>query len=275
MSEGSIAFIGGGNMADSLVGGLIAGGRSPGTIWVADPFVDQLDALRHRHKIHVTQENTEAAAHADVIVMAVKPQVLREAASQLQELVQEKRPLLLSIAAGLREPDISRWLGGDVPVVRAMPNTPALLQAGATVLYANQSVDATQKALAEEIMAAVGMTLWVDDEAHMDAVTATSGSGPAYFFLVMEAMQAAAQQLGLPAEVAEKLVQQTALGAARMAREGEDDAATLREKVTSPGGTTAAALAVLREAGLEDTFARALTAARDRSRTLSDEFGKD
>ncbi|MCP1728393.1 pyrroline-5-carboxylate reductase [Natronospira proteinivora] len=275
MSEGSIAFIGGGNMAESLVGGLIADGRSPESIWVADPFVDKLDELRYRHKVNVTQENTEAAAHADVIVMAVKPQVLREAAAQIKDLVQENRSVVLSIAAGLREPDISRWLGGNVPVVRAMPNTPALLQTGATVLYANSSVDAEQKKQAETIMAAVGMTLWVEEEGHMDAVTATSGSGPAYFFLVMEAMQAAAQSLGLPGEVAEKLVQQTALGAARMAREGEDDAATLREKVTSPGGTTAAALEVLREAGIEETFTRALTAARDRSRSLSDEFGKD
>ncbi|MEA5445904.1 pyrroline-5-carboxylate reductase [Gammaproteobacteria bacterium AB-CW1] len=275
MSESTIAFIGGGNMAHSLVGGLIAGGRSPQHLWVADPFVDQLDTHRHRHGINVTQENTEAAAHADVIVMAVKPQILREAAAQIASIVQERQPLVLSIAAGLREPDISRWLGGNVPVVRAMPNTPSLLRCGATALYANPSVSAAQKTLAEEIMAAVGMALWVDEEAHMDAVTATSGSGPAYFFLVMEAMENAARSLDLPPELARRLVLQTALGAARMANEGDDDPATLREKVTSPGGTTAAALEVLREQGLEECFRKALTAARDRSQTLSDEFGRD
>jgi len=275
MSDGTIAFIGGGNMAHSLVGGMIADGRSPESIWVADPYIDQLDTHRHRHGVNVTQENTEAAAHADVIVMAVKPQVLRVAAQQIGAIVKERQSLVLSIAAGLREPDISRWLGGQVPVVRAMPNTPALLQSGATVLYANPSVDAEQKKLAEEIMSAVGMTLWIDEEEHMDAVTATSGSGPAYFFLMMEAMQAAARSLDLPANVAEKLVLQTALGAARMATEGEDDAGTLRENVTSPGGTTAAALEVFREQGLEEIFKKALTAARDRSRTLSNEFGKD
>lgn len=275
MSQSTIAFIGGGNMADSLIGGLIAGGHDADRIWAADPYVDQIDRLRYQHKINVTQENTEAAAHADVIVMAVKPQVMREAAEQVSEIVQERRPLILSIAAGLREPDISRWLGGGIPVVRAMPNTPALVQSGATVLYANASVTGEQKSLAETVMGAVGLTLWVDDEDHMDAVTATSGSGPAYFFFVMEALVAAARSLDLPDDVAEQLVLQTALGAARMAREGDDSPATLREKVTSPGGTTAAALDVLREKGLESIFADALTAARDRSRTLSDEFGKD
>lgn len=275
MTDSTIAFIGGGNMADSLIGGLTASGHDPARIWAADPYVDQLDDLRHKHKVNVTQENTEAAAHADVIVMAVKPQVLREAAKQIAETVQEKQPLILSIAAGLREPDISRWLGGGVAVVRAMPNTPALVGCGATALYANPSVDDTQKTLAETVMGAVGLTLWVDDENHMDAVTATSGSGPAYFFYVMESLIAAARSLDLPDGVAEKLVLQTALGAARMAGESDDDPATLRKKVTSPGGTTAAALAVLDEHDLETVFRDALTAARDRSRTLSDEFGKD
>lgn len=275
MTDSTIAFIGGGNMADSLIGGLTASGHDPARIWAADPYVDQLDDLRHKHKVNVTQENTEAAAHADVIVMAVKPQVMREAAKQIAETVQEKQPLILSIAAGLREPDISRWLGGGVAVVRAMPNTPALVGCGATVLYANPSVDDTQKTLAETVMGAVGLTLWVDDENHMDAVTATSGSGPAYFFYVMESLIAAARSLDLPDGVAEKLVLQTALGAARMAGESDDDPATLRKKVTSPGGTTAAALAVLDEHDLETVFRDALTAARDRSRTLSDEFGKD
>lgn len=275
MTDSTIAFIGGGNMADSLIGGLTASDHDPARIWAADPYVDQLDDLRHKHKVNVTQENTEAAAHADVIVMAVKPQVMREAAKQIAETVQEKQPLILSIAAGLREPDISRWLGGGVAVVRAMPNTPALVGCGATVLYANPSVDDTQKTLAETVMGAVGLTLWVDDENHMDAVTATSGSGPAYFFYVMESLIAAARSLDLPDGVAEKLVLQTALGAARMAGESDDDPATLRKKVTSPGGTTAAALAVLDEHDLETVFRDALTAARDRSRTLSDEFGKD
>ncbi len=274
MDKQTIAFIGGGNMAHSLVGGLIAGGHPPERIWVADPFVDQIDSHRHRHRVNVTQENSEAAAHADVVVLATKPQVLAEAAEEIRAAVAENGPLVLSIAAGIREPDLRRWLGGDPRIVRAMPNTPSLLQAGATVLYANPEVSQDEKATAQTIMEAVGLALWVDDENHMDAVTATSGSGPAYFFLVMEAMIEAAKKLDLPAEVAEKLVLQTALGAARMAVEGEDDPASLRRKVTSPGGTTAAALEVLESEGLGESFERALKAARDRSRSLSEEFGQ-
>lgn len=275
MQEQTIAFIGGGNMADSLAGGLIAGGHPPERIWVADPFIDQLDGLRARHKINVTQENSEAASHADVILMATKPQVLSEAAAEIREVVAERQPLILSIAAGIREPDLRRWLGGEVAVVRAMPNTPSLLGAGATALYANPEVTEAQKTTARGILETVGLAIWVDEEDHMDVVTATSGSGPAYFFSVMEAMTRAAQELGLEAETASSLVRQTALGAARMATEGSDDPATLRQKVTSPGGTTAAALEALESCGLDDCFARALTAARDRSRSLSEEFGKN
>ena len=275
MQEQTIAFIGGGNMADSLVGGLIAGGHPPERIWVADPFIDQLDSLVDRHQIHVTQENSEAASHADVILMATKPQVLAEAAAEIRDVVVERQPLVLSIAAGIREPDLRRWLGGEAAVVRAMPNTPSLLGAGATALYANPEVTDAQKETARGILETVGLAIWVDEEDHMDVVTATSGSGPAYFFYVMEAMTRAAEELGLDADTASQLVRQTALGAARMASEGTDDPATLRQKVTSPGGTTAAALEALESGDLEKCFARALTAARDRSRSLSEEFGKN
>lgn len=275
MDNKTIAFIGGGNMAQSLIGGITGSDCDPSDIWVADPYVDQLDTVRHRFKVNVTQENTEAANHADIIVLAVKPQVMKQACERIADSVQERKPLVISIAAGINEPDIRRWLGGDVAVVRAMPNTPALVKSGATVLFANERVTEEEGEIAEHILRAVGMVLWVNDETQMDAVTATSGSGPAYFFLTIELIANAATEIGLPEEKARMLALQTAYGASKMALESEDDPATLRDKVTSPGGTTAAALEVFENAGMKDIFVRALTAARDRGRELSAEFGKD
>jgi pyrroline-5-carboxylate reductase len=187
--------------------------------------------------------------------------------------VQKGQPLIISIAAGVLEQDIENWLGGSVALVRTMPNTPAMIKVGATVLHANPMVTSEQKNQAETILRAVGLTQWVDDEALLDAVTALSGSGPAYFFLVMEAMEAAAMKLGLPAETAHLLTLQTALGAARMAMESSDTPAVLREKVTSPGGTTEAALKRFEEGELRDLFTQALTEARDRSIELSNLLG--
>lgn len=275
MDNKTIAFIGGGNMAQSLIGGIAGSDCDPDNIWVADPYVDQLDTVRHRFKVNVTQENTEAANHADIIVLAVKPQVMKQACERIADSVQERKPLVISIAAGITEPDISRWLGGGIAVVRAMPNTPALVKSGATVLFANDRVSEDEGEIAEHILRAVGMVLWVDDETQMDAVTATSGSGPAYFFLTIELVANAATELGLPEEKARMLALQTAYGASKMALESDDDPATLRDKVTSPGGTTAAALKVFEDAGMKDIFVRALGAARDRGRELSAEFGKE
>ena len=269
-----LAFIGGGNMARSLIGGLVQKGCDPKRISVADPSAEQRALLTGRFPVRTTANNLEASEGADVIVFAVKPQVLRAAAEGLVGQVRTRHPLIVSIAAGITEPDLRAWLGGDAAIVRAMPNTPALLGAGAAGLYANSSVNPDQRATAQALLEAVGTALWIEDESLMDAVTALSGSGPAYFFLLMELMEAAALELGLPAATSRELIQQTAYGAARMAQESGEAPATLRKQVTSPGGTTAAALSVFEEGKLSALVTRALTAARDRGRELSQESAK-
>lgn len=265
----TITFIGAGNMARSLIVGLLQDNANV-ALRVADPDQNQLDAIRlHWPDVKTTSDNTEAMQGADVVVLAVKPQIMREVAQGLAEQAQRSHPLFISVAAGIREQALNGWLGGNLPIVRCMPNTPALVQAGATGLYANQHTSEAQRSMAESILRAVGITLWFDDESKLDAVTAVSGSGPAYFFLVMEAMQAAAEKLGIRAEDAHLLVVQTALGAARLALESNDPPAELRRKVTSKGGTTEAALKVLNEGGLTDLFAQALQAAESRSKELA------
>ncbi len=273
MTTQTIAFIGGGNMAASLISGLVADGYDPDHIAVSDPDEDKLAALATRFGIRITPDNAKAVADADVVVLAVKPQVLEPIARALAEAVQQRRPLVISIAAGVREANIQDWLGGNIPLVRTMPNTPAMIQAGATVLHASSGVSDKQKDLAESILRAVGLTRWVDDEALMDAVTALSGSGPAYFFLVMEAMEEAARDLGLSADTARLLTLQTALGAAKMAMESPEGPESLRQRVTSPGGTTERALRVLEQGELRRLFRQALQAAHDRSVELSEMLG--
>jgi len=214
-------------------------------------------------------------ANCDVVVLAVKPQVLTEVCADIAAAVQEHQPLLISIAAGVRSDAIQRWLGGGVSLVRVMPNTPALVQSGAAGLFASAAVSDAQRGAAESIMRAVGLTLWVEDEASMDAVTALSGSGPAYFFLVMEPMEQAGQALGLSAESARLLTLQTAFGASKMALESEQGAAELRRRVTSPGGTTEAALKVLSNGNIAGLFADALAAAHARSVEMSNTLGEN
>lgn len=269
-----LAFIGGGNMAASLAGGLVKQGCAPERITMADPRPEQLASLAEKFGVCVTPDNLEAASEADVLVFAVKPQVFREAATPLAGRVRARRPLVISVAAGITEPDIRAWLGGDAAIVRAMPNVAALLGAGAAALYANRQVTDAQRGLAQSMLEAVGTAVWIEDESLMDAVTALSGSGPAYFFLLMELMEAAALELGLPAAAARSLTLQTAYGAARMALESGEAPAALRKQVTSPAGTTAAAIAVFEEANLGAIVRRALTAARDRGRQLSRESTK-
>lgn len=269
MNETTIVFIGAGNMAAALIGGLVADGTDPQRIVACDPDGEKCRQLAERFGVRSDTDNNAAAAQADVLVLAVKPQVLHRVATDLAATVQQRHPLVVSIAAGARAATLEQWLGGDVALVRSMPNTPAMLQAGATGLYANQRASEEQRELAESILRAVGLTRWVDDEAQMDAVTAVSGSGPAYFFLVMEAMEDAARGLGLDADSARLLTLQTALGAARMAIESSDDPATLRRKVTSPGGTTEQAILSFERDDLRGMFQRALGAARDRSVELS------
>lgn len=273
MTHGNIAFIGGGNMAASMVGGLLARGRDPRHILVSDPDAgcrERLDALG----VHTGSDNTAAADSADVVILAVKPQQLRGACRDIAPAVAARGALVISIAAGIGTGSLQSWLGADTAIVRCMPNTPALLQASASALYATPGVSAEQRSAAHEIMESVGVVAWVEDEDSMHAVTALSGSGPAYFFLVMEAMQLAGENLGLEPALARQLTAQTALGAARMALETDVDVTELRRRVTSPGGTTERALRVLEERGLRRIFESALEAANNRSRELADELGQ-
>ncbi|MCA1806199.1 MAG: pyrroline-5-carboxylate reductase [Xanthomonadaceae bacterium] len=273
MKTRKLSFIGAGNMTRSLVGGLIADGCDPSLIRLSDPEADRIQDLAHRLGVQILQDNRAVIEDADLVVLAVKPQVLPAVAREIADRVQDRQPLVISIAAGIRTRDLARWLGADIAIVRAMPNTPALVQSGATGLFANTHVRDEQRDLAETILRAVGLTLWVEQEEQLDLVTALSGSGPAYFFLVMEALQEAATKLGLPAETARLLALQTAFGASRMALESDEDAATLRQRVTSPGGTTEQALRVLEDGGLRSLMEQALSAAARRSRELADQFG--
>ncbi|MEJ2687958.1 MAG: pyrroline-5-carboxylate reductase [Gammaproteobacteria bacterium] len=273
MKKHTIAFIGAGNMAGSLVAGLIGDGIDPAQLRVSDPDGDKLKAIADKFAVPTFQDNHSAVTGAEVVVLAVKPQILRTVAEELANDVQSGQPLVISVAAGIREPDLTRWLGGNVAVVRAMPNTPALVRSGATALYGNAQTRSEQRDLAESVLRAVGLALWLDDEGLMDAVTALSGSGPAYFFLVMEALQEAGRQLGLPAETARLLTLQTAFGAAKMALESADEPAVLRQRVTSPGGTTEKAVGVLEDGALRGLFLKALQAAAARSRELAEQAG--
>jgi pyrroline-5-carboxylate reductase len=268
-ASGGIGFIGGGNMARSLIGGLVARGHAAASLHVAEPFAELRDALARDFGVAVHADNAAAATQAAVWVFAVKPQVLRGVAEALAPIAQRTRPLVISIAAGITGVQLERWLGGGLAVVRAMPNTPALLGAGATGLHANARVDAAQRAQAEALLGATGLTAWIPDEAAMDAVTALSGSGPAYVFLLAEAMQAAGEAQGLSPDTARALALQTVFGAARMLVESGETAATLRQRVTSPGGTTQAALETLEAGGFRALVAQAIANATIRGRELS------
>ncbi|MES9857632.1 MAG: pyrroline-5-carboxylate reductase [Sedimenticola sp.] len=269
LTSKTIAFIGGGNMSASLIGGLIADGYKAKRIIASDPDGEKLAGLAARFGIITAPSNDDAVSRADVVLLAVKPQMMKEVVLGIAKIAQSRRPLIVSIAAGVREKELNHWLGDGLALIRTMPNTPAILQAGATVLHAAAGVTNEQKNLAESILRAVGLTCWVDDEEKMDAVTALSGSGPAYFFMVMEAMEEAGKAMGLAAETTRLLTLQTALGAARMAIESSDGPAMLRQQVTSPGGTTERALAILEEGALRDLFGKALQGARERSVELS------
>jgi pyrroline-5-carboxylate reductase len=270
-----IGFIGGGNMAASLIGGLLAGGRTAEGIRVAEPSAERCQFLATQFGVRAEESGAALAGEVDILVFAVKPQVLQAVARELAPAVNAARPLVISIAAGIRTQDLGRWLGGYPTLVRAMPNTPALIQAGATGLYATPGVSGSQKATAESVMRAAGLTCWVTEEALIDSITAVSGSGPAYFFLLMEALQAAGEKLGLDGETARLLTLQTAFGAAKMALESNEPPGILRERVTSPGGTTERALQSLAQAGLPELVVRAVGAAAARARELAGELGQD
>lgn len=266
-----ITFIGAGNMAYSLIGGLIKQGFAAENITAADPYLPSLEKVATLG-VNTTQDNTEAVANADAVVLAIKPQVMQSIVEPLKDILAQKQPLLISIAAGIEIGSLSQW-AGDLAIVRCMPNTPSLVQLGASGLFANAKTTAEQKTLAQQILEAVGIVVWLDNEDQIDAVTAVSGSGPAYYFLFMEAMQAAAEAQGLSSEVARKLTLQTALGAATMASNSEDPASQLRKNVTSPGGTTEQAILTFEEGQLRALVDKAMVACAEHSKVLAKQLG--
>jgi pyrroline-5-carboxylate reductase len=270
-----VGFIGAGNMARALAGGLINSGWARTRLILSDPDPAQRRGVQQHLGLEALADNAAVAARADILVFAVKPQMLAEAARAVADAVQRRRSLVVSVAAGVRLDDFERWLGGNLPVVRTMPNTAVLVGAGACGMYANARVDQAMREQAEAILRAVGVAVWVEREELLDAVTALSGSGPAYFFLVMEALEEAAIAQGLTREQARLLTLQTAYGAAKMALEGAEEPARLRARVTSPGGTTEQAVKQLEEGGLRPLFRRALDAAAQRARELAALFGKN
>jgi len=258
-------------MANSLIGGLISNHYPSQKISVNDIDDAKLKQMRLKFSIRTETDNNLAIADADIIMLAVKPQVMQQVCRSITNT--QHKPLFISIAAGVREADIKRWLGGDLAIVRCMPNTPALVNLGASGLYANPLVSQNQKQQAEKILQSTGITVWVDEEQQLDAVTAISGSGPAYFFLFIEALQNAATELGLSYDTAAKLARQTALGAATMAL--SKDVVSLRQQVTSKGGTTERAIASFQSNGLPQIVLDAAQSADNRSRELADELAND
>ncbi|MBO6751614.1 MAG: pyrroline-5-carboxylate reductase [Spongiibacter sp.] len=271
VSTATIGFIGGGNMAASIIGGLLTSGVDARQLRAGDPSQESLDRLASLGPITTSQDNLDIIPGCDVLVMAVKPQLMKVVCAGIADTVQASKPLIISIAAGVTSDSLNQWLGGNLAIVRCMPNTPALLRCGATGLFANTAVSEIQRQQAQQILDAVGLALWVEQESELDAVTAVSGSGPAYFFLMMEAMQASGETLGLSPDVAKQLSQQTALGAARMALESDVDVAELRRRVTSPKGTTERAITIFEEGGFRALVQQALQGAADRA----DELGRE
>ena len=269
----NIAFIGGGNMARSLIGGMAHANRDNPQIIVSDPVTEVVEGLVADFKIEGAADNQQAVSRSDIVVLAVKPQQMHTVVSALKGSLDGK--LLISVAAGVRCDDIISWSGSDnMALVRCMPNTPALLQCGATGLFASDSVSNTQRSTAENILSAAGSVAWVDNESQLDAITALSGSGPAYFFLLMEAMTESAVALGLTKELASQFAIQTAVGAARMASEGDIEPAQLRRNVTSPAGTTEAALNSFAGNEFNDIVKQAMQAANDRAVELGNDLSK-
>ncbi|WP_166361339.1 pyrroline-5-carboxylate reductase [Pseudomonas akapageensis] len=272
MSKTRIAFIGAGNMAASLIGGLRTQGMEASQIRASDPGAEQRAKVHAEHDIELFADNAQAVEGADVVVLAVKPQAMKAVCEALRPSLKPQQ-LVVSIAAGITCASMSNWLGAQ-PIVRCMPNTPALLRQGVSGLYATEQVSPAQRQQAEQLLSAVGISLWLDEEQQLDAVTAVSGSGPAYFFLLIEAMTAAGVKLGLPHETAARLTLQTALGAAHMAVSSDVDAAELRRRVTSPAGTTEAAIKSFQADGFEALVEKALSAAAHRSAEMAEQLGK-
>ena len=273
MTQTNIAFIGAGNMAISLINGLISKGKNPANIWVSAPS----EASRTKAAalgVNVSQDNNEIASHADVIVIAVKPQVLKQVVAPLKTIIDGTNKVVISIAVGIDLSSLQAWLGETTAIVRCMPNTPSLLGLGATGLYANSNTSAKQKTLASDILNAVGISIWVDNEAALNAVTAVSGSGPAYYFLLMEAMQDVGKKMGLDAQTSKLLTLQTALGAAQMALDSDVEVGELRRRVTSPAGTTEQAVNTFEEGGLRELVEKAMNNCAKRAEEMAKELGE-
>ncbi|MDO9422303.1 MAG: pyrroline-5-carboxylate reductase [Herminiimonas sp.] len=268
-----ITFVGGGNMAAALIGGLAGKLTAANNIHVVDINTESLTKLQQQFGVTTAAQIDAAVVASDVIVLAVKPQQMKDVVAQL--LPHVKAQLVLSIAAGIRAVDLSRWLGGHNAIVRTMPNTPALIGKGVTGMVASAGVSTEQRAAADAIMSAVGDTVWLDDEKLIDSVTAVSGSGPAYVFYFIEAMQQAAQEMGLTAEQGNALAISTFVGAAQLAAQSADPISVLRERVTSKGGTTYAALTSMEENGVKQSIITAMKAAAARGQALGEEFGRD
>lgn len=262
-------FIGGGNMATAIIAGLINKGTVPADICVADPSSERLAVLAKQYAVRTVTDNHQALDAVDVLILAVKPQVMQQVCVSLASKVQEHKPLIISVAAGLPAELINGWLGGDLAVVRVMPNTPAMVGVGMTGLWANERVSAEQRQLAEDIFASVGEVLVVDDQQQLHDITAISGSGPAYFYLFMEAMTEQALAMGFDSRQAKRLVAQTALGAAQMVLT-QGKPGDLKRNVMSPGGTTERAIALFEAQGLPKMVVDAMQACRDRSVELAD-----
>ncbi|QOR40458.1 pyrroline-5-carboxylate reductase [Billgrantia diversa] len=269
-----VTFIGAGNMAGAIIGGMIDNGHPATDITATSPSDDFLAPLRERLGIHTATDNAAAVADADIVVLAVKPQIMRDVCEGMRDTLQRQRPLIISVAAGLTAESLQAWMGGGLPLVRCMPNTPSLVGAGAAGLFATPEVSAEQRDQATALLEAVGLVEWVEEEGLLDAVTAVSGSAPAYFFLMFEAMEEAGVKLGLPAETARRLAMQTALGAARMAQGSEFPPDRLKRNVMSPGGTTERAIEHLEQAGLRRIMADAMEACAARAREMAEELGK-
>lgn len=272
MDQHSIAIIGGGHMGGAVLLGLIADGYKPGLLWLADPNSERLSQFENT-SIFTTLHNEDAVKNAQTIVLAIKPQNMRKVALEIAPLLKNEQ-LIISIAAGIQIKDLRRWLDSSVTIIRAMPNTPAMVGSGATAMY-GLNLKKQDKNRAESIMRAVGMVVWLENEELMDTVTALSGSGPAYFFLVMEIMEKIGIEQGLDANTARLLTLQTAFGAAKIALESPDDVTTLRARVTSPGGTTEQAMKIFQERQLEDIYRAALKAAQQRARELATLLGNE
>ena len=271
MSNGNIGFIGGGHMARAIAGGMVDSGFNARDLAISDPDGETRVSLAKAFPgALVGDDNTRVASLSETLVLAVKPQVMPEVCRGLRDTVQQAQPLIVSIAAGTRSSDIDRWLGGGLAVVRVMPNQPALVGRGVSAMYANEKTSSAQRSRAHEILSAVGCVVDVRSEAEIDAATAVSGSGPAYFFLLIDVLARSAEALGIRPEAGRILAIETARGAAELAAREDGSMSALIARVRSPGGTTAAALACLEDANVRDIFARAITAARDRAIELAD-----